>query len=118
MAQGKVLHKGLELRYGSVLVGQIEEPFCHQGAWFWLFHPTVVAESGCQERRLYEFIRFCEEWHRRLENGAGPDASEFNTYRDVIQSNLWHTTSNDGAVARFNEAPVFASGDVSWRYDA
>jgi hypothetical protein len=106
----------LRLRYGTIVVGQISGPFCHQNTWFGLFQASTDAPSDTTERRLRDYIAFCEEWQARLDSGEDVDASDFDRFGDVLTSGLWRTESPGGTLRAILEAPVFHDGEVTWTY--
>jgi hypothetical protein len=105
----------LELRYGLILVGEIADPFLHQNTWFGSFRQRVSQECGSTEQRLCEFISFCNDWDARNNRGDDADASEFEQFDDVLNSGLWYTRTNDGAVSRIDQAPFFSGDEISWQ---
>jgi hypothetical protein len=36
------------------------------GDVFASYRPIVASEQGPRHKRLYDYIRYCENWHRRL----------------------------------------------------
>jgi len=104
----------LQLRYGEVLVGTITDALEHQGTWLGKFESLMCANRTETERRIGEFIALCKEWHGRVDSGEGPDASEFDAFRDLLTSGQWHVAAPNGAAARIEEAPVFVEGEISW----
>lgn len=78
----------LRLHCGSVFSGGILEPFCDQGTWYGKFRPVIQSEPGGTQRRLLEFITFCEEWNERPRSSYAPDASEFEAFRDLTGPGL------------------------------
>lgn len=102
------------MRCGDVVVGEILDPFISDGTGHGRFRLQVASGHDPATRRVLEFIAFCEAWHARLKAGADPDASEFDTYRDVWESSSWHTVASDGSISRIEE-PVFVEGEVTWR---
>ena len=105
----------LQLNYDDVPVGEIADPFYHQGTWFGCLHQIVAAQDGPLARRICDFIAFCREWSARIAVKAPCEASEFDQYSDVVQSGGWFTRDADGTIAKIEEAPVFTNGEISWR---
>ncbi len=105
----------LQLYYDGLLVGDIAAPLLHQGTWFGDFHQLVAAQDGQLAHRICDFIDFCREWHVRLKVGATCEASEFDQFSDLMRSGLWSTKDADGAATAIDEAPVFVTGEISWR---
>jgi hypothetical protein len=110
------MSKLLRLLYGSLVVGEIIDPFCDQDTWFGSFRPTVVIPGNLNEQRLGEFVAFCEQWHDRLASGEVGDASDFDRFGDVILPGKWRTEDPDGIIRAIHKAPVFCSGEVTWHY--
>ena len=106
----------LTLSYGTTRVGYIHDAFEPDATWFGPFVRAISPDDGSLARSLLEFIEFCEGWNERtIDNPTPPDASEFDSFSDLLTSGLWTTTSPDGAVRRIREAPVFFKGDeVTW----
>jgi hypothetical protein len=105
-----------ELFYGKVEVGGISSAFCSDDTWHGNFRTAITSEQGPLQRRLCDFIGFCEEWNARCDRGENPDPADFDRYSDVLTSGLWCTSAEDGVVAKIDAAPVFfPGGDVSWR---
>jgi hypothetical protein len=109
------LSLNLQLWYGDVLVADMLGAKPHQGTWFALYRQLVAPDQGEVERRLCEFIAFCERWHQRLGRGEAPDAREFDQFEDLIESGSWRVPCSDGTVL-MTEAPIFAEGEVSWNH--
>jgi hypothetical protein len=104
----------LKLRYGDVVVGEIIDPFIADDTGYGLFLPRPASSRDPDERRVHEFIAFCEDWHARLKVGAHANSSEFEAYRDVWDSASWHTVAGDGSISRIG-GPVFIRGEITWR---
>ena len=78
-----------KLYFASVLVGDLADPLEHQGTWFASFTTRLPGAGGNgTEARIWEFIRFCEDWHGRLGTGSDPDAKEFDAFEDIVKSDL------------------------------
>jgi hypothetical protein len=105
-----------KLYYDSVLVGEIADPFEHQGTWFGNFTSQLPAAGTETQRRLTDFIAFCERWHQRLKAGDDPDASEFDAFGEVVRSDLWAVVDERGERVPVDEWPVFVEGEVSWAH--
>ena len=106
----------LQLWFGDVLVADLLDVITHQGTWFARYRQIVVPEQGPQQRRLCDFISFCEDWHQRLKRGQAPDAEEFDQYTDVIKTGSWRVSCPDGSELTLTEAPVFVEGESSWNH--
>jgi hypothetical protein len=105
----------LQLYYGSILVGDLNDVIVHQGTWFGHFRQIVASKMGRTEERLCDFIRFCHDFHVRLAEGKDPNAAEFDMYKDVLDSDLWHVPCRDGTVLKIKDGPLFIEGgEVSW----
>ena len=103
-----------KLYYDSVLVGEIADPFEHQGTWFGNFTSQLPPAGTETQRRLMEFIAFCERWHQRLKAGDDPGASEFDAFGKVVRSDLWAVVDERGKRVPVDQWPVFVEGEVSW----
>jgi len=104
-----------KLYFDAVLVGDLADLLEHQGTWFASFKPRLPAGGDRTEARVAEFIRFCEDWHGRLDAGSDPDAEEFDAFADVVKSESWRVVDGGGTRV-LDGAPVFADGEVSWSY--
>jgi hypothetical protein len=105
----------LQLYYDKILVGDIIDAFCDQATWFGSFQSRLDLGADILQMRLHDFIVFCEDWHKRLADGIGGDASEFDQFRDVLTSGLWFIHASDAAVSKIDQAPSFTGGELSWR---
>jgi len=101
------------LQYGPLAVGSVVDAFESDDTWFGVFQPAP-ADSPLNSR-IQAFVAFSKEWHSRLEAGLDPCASEFDSFRDVLKSGLWHAIASDGSVHGISEAPVFVGTEISWR---
>jgi hypothetical protein len=108
----------LRLRYGPVSVGNIADPFVHQGTWFGSFRPSVDDEDSPIAEQVREFVGFCKRWHDRLASGEDVNASDFDRFTDMLTSGLWATEGQDGIASVVDQAPVFSGDEISWRYEA
>jgi hypothetical protein len=103
-----------KLYYDSVLVGDVAEPFEHQGTWFGTFTSHLPPAGSETQLRLAEFIAFCERWHERLKAGDDPDAREFDAFGPILKSGNWRVEDERGERMAIEQAPVFVEGEVSW----
>lgn len=106
---------GLQLYFGSILVGYVEGPFEHQGTWFGMLRRVPLDEGEPTQRRLSEYLTFCQAWHDRLAAGEEPEASEFDAFSDVLTSGLWYARDEREAVTPIREAPVLVDDELSWQ---
>jgi hypothetical protein len=102
-----------KLCYDSVLVGEIADPFEHQGTWFGNFTSRLPADGNETQRRLADFIAFCERWHQRLKAGDDPDAGEFDAF-GLVRPDLWEVVDEGGDRVAIDQWPLFVEGEVSW----
>ena len=108
----------LRLRYGNVEVGRIRNPFYSDSTWHGTINLAISAQNGELEKRLIEYIRFCEDWNERLRRNDAADPDEFESYVDLLKSRLWVTIDEKNDVSRITEAPVFfVREELSWRSD-
>src|SRR5690349_15388877 len=99
----------LQLWFGDVLVAELSGAFPHQGTLLSDYRPVVNPQHGPPAQRVYEFLRFCDEWHRRhSEDHMSADAGEFDSYTDVTRSEAWWVRAPDGAALRMDGSPFFA----------
>ena len=103
-----------KLYYDSFLVGEIADPFEHQGTWFGAFTSRLPPAGSDIERRLADFVEFCERWHQRLKSGHDPDAAKFDSFGPIVRSGLWQVVDERGDRVAVDHAPVFVGGEVSW----
>ena len=104
----------IQLHYDKILVGEIEDVFCHQDTWFGKFNDPRCVAGGALEQRLCDFISFCRLWNSRCQVEQ-THASEFNQFSDLLNSRLWFTKDANGASSLVDQAPNFYDGEVSWR---
>ena len=104
----------LNLYYGRVLVGEITDPFQDQRTWFGYFTSRLPQNGNETQRRLAEFVTFCERWHARLKSGDNPDANEFDAFGEVVRSGLWEIEDGRGGRSAVEGWPVFIDGEVTW----
>lgn len=104
----------LHLYYDAMHIGDISEPFCHQGTWFGDFHERIDPMAGSLHKRLHEFIRFCRRWNSDGAAGIGGDASDFAPFSDLVTSQLWHTSHADDIPTKIDGAPNFWDEEISW----
>ena len=104
-----------KLYYDSLLVGEIADAFEHQGTWSGGFTSLLAPDGAGPQRRVAEFIAFCERWHERLKAGADPDAAEFDAFGPIVRSGRWQVENERGERLAVDQAPVFVEGEVSWR---
>jgi hypothetical protein len=103
----------LQLHFGPVLVGEIEDPFRSDATGHGVFRPLLQGNDSAVAR-LWEYIAFSEEWHARVKEEQPHNVAEWDAFRDVFESDLWHTVALDGTVNRIG-GPVFVEGEVTWR---
>jgi len=103
----------LQLRYGPLLVGEIEGAFWSDNTGYGVFRLAPGGGDDPALDRVREYIAFSEEWHLRLQADQPHSASEWDAFRDVYSSELWHTVASDGTISRI-EGPVFVQGEVTW----
>jgi hypothetical protein len=106
----------LQLWFGDVLVAELINAFPHQGTWFAQYRQIVAPGQGPIQARLCAYIRFCEEWHERLDRGEDPDDREFGPFADIIESEAWRVPCPDGIELRMTQGPGFVRGEVSWNH--
>jgi len=104
----------LKLRFSSLLVGEIKDAFCSEDTWYGIFHQAADASPDSTLQRLREYIAFSEEWHTRLKAEQPHTAEEWDAFRDVYESPLWHTVADDGTINPIC-GPVFVAGEITWR---
>jgi hypothetical protein len=109
---------GRELRfklyYESACVGDVDDPIDHQGTWSGRFRARIPKERAEIGEIIGRFITFCERWHERLKAGENPDPSEFDAFREVIESCNWEVEDGKGIRTPIDGAPVFIAGEISW----
>jgi hypothetical protein len=106
----------LQLWFGDVLVADLLDVIPHQGTWFAHYRQVVVPGQGPLQRRLCDFMAFCEAWHQRLLRGESPDAAEFDQFADVIKTGSWRVPCPGGTELTMTEGPIFVEGEVSWNH--
>lgn len=106
----------LELWFGDVRVAELFDITPHQGTWFARYQQVVDPAEGALPARLDAFIRFCEEWHARLERDEDAEASEFDQFPELITTSAWRVPCPDGRELPMDGGPVFVEGEVSWNH--
>lgn len=97
----------LHLWYGEFLVAKVSNIVVHQGTWFGDYRQVVTLEQGKRATLLCDFIVFVENWHKRLEQGENPDPNQFERFKEVLYSGLWHGKNAPMAVSwQLMEPPV------------
>jgi hypothetical protein len=105
------------LLFEGTIVGEIVDPFEHQGTWFGTFRCMLAADGDEMSLRVRAFIEFCQDWYVRSEGDYVADASEFDRFRDVVTSGKWRIQNEGGSCSQVADAPVFADGlhgQISW----
>jgi len=64
-------------------------------------------------KRVHDFISFCQRWHRRLDAGEASDASEFDEFKDIVDSDSWSIELPDSTTTNIG-CPVFYGDEISW----
>ncbi len=106
-----------ELRCDRALVGVIRNVFESDRTWYGAIDPTLQQRDPPLDARVEEFISFCVDWHRRLDDHQDepPDAVEFEEFKDVLRPGRWSVAWPDGREDKLHQAPVFfAGGEVTW----
>jgi len=106
----------VQLWYGTILVADLRNVIVHQGTWFGLYEQRVTREQGKPETRICDYIAFCEKWHKRLKQGKNPDAAQFDSFKDVLNSGLWRVPFADQSELSLPEGPIFVQGEASWNH--
>jgi hypothetical protein len=106
------------LYYDGIHVGNVRGPIYSDRTWDGIFEPAL-SDNGELERRLLAFILLVQDWNLRCitDRLNPPPLSEFDPYKDVIDSELWHVRLADGTIfAQLDGAPVFRHGQgISWK---
>ena len=102
-----------ELVYDSHTIGDIREAFCGEKAVNTWFGEFQISENINSNEMIGQFINFCKKWHQRLENGEEPSANEFDSYKNIIDSNSWCIKSSDGTAITI-KCPVFYDHVITW----
>lgn len=106
----------MHLWFGDILVAELWDVIPHQGTWFGSYKQVVVREEGTLQSRLHDYIRFSEDWHRRLQFGEKAEAEEFDQFADLTTSTFWRVLCPDGSNLAMNEGPIFVEGTASWNH--
>jgi hypothetical protein len=105
----------LQLYYGPILVGEVSDVFDHQGTWFGTLRPALSADRDPTERRICEFITFCEDFYARCREDRDADASEYDRFSDLFTPGSWRVQAPDGTASEIRDAPNFiGGGEISW----
>jgi hypothetical protein len=98
-------------------VGRIDDAFVSDGTWHGKLALTKKIQDAQVFERLLEFIAFCENWNERLATGAKANRDDFKAFADIIETQLWETTMENGRRSRVSDAPnFFSGGEISWKY--
>jgi hypothetical protein len=89
----------------------IEGAFWSDNTGYGVFRLADASDPAT--RRMREFIAFSEEWHERLRAEQPHDPAEFDAFRDIYESEAWHSIAPDGTTVRVC-GPVFVQGEVTW----
>ena len=106
----------LQLWYGDVFVADLLNVIAHQGTWLATYRLAIAPVQGSQQRRLCDYVAFCEEWHQRLSRGEDHDAAEFDRFADIIWSGMWRVPCPDGTELAMAGGPIFVQGEASWNH--
>lgn len=101
------------LRWAGILVGEISDPFEHQGTWFGIFRADGQIDAHPE---VSSFLLFCQDWLKRCRSNQA-DAEEFQRYPAFLAPGTWSLEDNTGRVIQI-ETPMFAaglSGEISWK---
>jgi hypothetical protein len=103
----------VQLWFRDTHVGTVHNSFCSDDVWFGTYTPTADVAATVRPR-VDEYIAFCIDWHRRVDDKA-TEADEFDAYADVVHGR-WTAKRADGTVMDLESAPTFPDpGRVSWR---
>ena len=106
----------MQLRFGSIAVGDITDAFENDGTWFGKIRWTLPIDDVPTSQRLQEFAEFCKDWFARCGSSRSADAGEFDRFDEVVSSGNWIIEDTDG-IYRLENAPMFAdgtNGEISW----
>jgi hypothetical protein len=103
----------LRLLFGLHVIGIIEGAFWSDNTGFGVFRLSDVQSDSPSVERVRRYIAFSEDWHRRLEAESNYSNAEWEAFRDVYESEQWHTVASDGTMDRIS-GPVFVCGEVTW----
>jgi hypothetical protein len=106
----------LYLWYDDILVGRIRNPYCSENTWYGEFEQLDSGQRDAVRDRIFRYVAFCEDWNERTlrDPANAPNASEFDNYRDFVDSTEWHTKTPQGDASRV-ECPVFfKGGEITW----
>jgi len=104
------------LRYAALDIGNITGAFCGEeatGTWFGNFLPSTHDGQGADEKRIRDVISFCRGWHRRHDEGETPGDSEFDDFKDIVDSDQWSIETPDRTTKRIG-CPVFYGDEITW----
>jgi hypothetical protein len=106
------MNNTFDLFYDEYLVGRIQGAFEHQGTWFGTFEGYGMGVPP----RVHEFILFCRDWHRRIDEDPKKetDPAEFDQFHDVLALHQW-TVRQTGARQLVHQAPMFTDEtEICW----
>ena len=117
-----------QLYYAHIHVGEILEPSLdhlntEDLTGFGTFRQFITRGSDSLTNRLMDFIEMSIEVHRLFQTTEGANidlAQEFEKFRDIVYSNLWHrTAASTSRTIPIKHAPVFFPEDnhMTWSED-
>ena len=99
------------LQFAGKSVGEVSDPFEHQGTWF----ATFRALENIENDDVAPFIHFCQDWTKRIAEGKA-DPAEFERCSALLAPGLWSLAEDSGLITKIG-TPTFldgTSGEVSW----
>jgi hypothetical protein len=117
-AKARDMPDTLLLYYGDTLVASVRPDCLCVQTWEGVYESAVGGRQEGTAARLAAYIRFSEDFHRRV--AADPKntkLSECGPWDDLIGSELWRMESPEGAGSwPLDGGPAFVEGSVQWKY--
>ena len=106
---------GFQLLYGDLVVGDLTDAYEDQGNWYGNFSPAISESRGPLERRICEFIAFCEDFNAQCRTAEDPGPEGFDRFCDLHSTPSWRVRAPSGAVSVIEGFPNFlGDGFVGW----
>lgn len=113
-----IINMQFSLWFNDHFVGDVRDCFLSDGVWYGKFAAENQAPPSAVSQRLAAFVSFCESWNEQLRaESEAADASQFESFSDVVHSGNWFATDQDGTTTvAIEDAPMFFAGnEISFR---
>jgi hypothetical protein len=108
----------VELCYSALVVGHLTGVFNSDGTWYGALEPStaVARPPDLVADRVNAYVAFSRDWTDRTHGNPDdpPDASEFDAFSDITDSNQWFLRNSQGAILPIRALVFWQGNDVSW----